>query len=109
MREDDTYKEELEYLLDYAEMTMLHFIPVWDEACIVAEKSRTEADARDTALELIGDMIDHGVVVGDRSGGRIPWDLPREGILRRIAAEMASYEDPLDFVYICWFILPDPE
>ncbi|MCZ7458904.1 hypothetical protein [Streptomyces sp. WMMC940] len=50
-------------------------------------------------------MIDQGVKVGDMSpkdgDGVIPWNVPKNDALRRVADEMRQHQDPVDFIDIC--------
>ncbi|MCC3774093.1 hypothetical protein [Streptomyces sp. UNOB3_S3] len=113
MEKGEVYEEELEYLLDYAR-SLLHFIPLRDSAEIAAGDDATEEQVQGVTLELIGDLIDRGVIVGDQTSGAregfVPWNLSKEEALRRVAEEMKSREeDPTDFVYICWFDLPEQQ
>ncbi|MFK4109470.1 hypothetical protein [Streptomyces sp. NPDC002176] len=105
MPSGETYRAELDYLVRYTEMAPVYFTPVWDAAETVA--GGTGPEARAVVLELVGDLLDRGVVVGDMSPrdgeGVIPWDLSRDQILGRIERGMRESEDPLDHVGICWF------
>ncbi|KOT79199.1 hypothetical protein ADK70_31445 [Streptomyces rimosus subsp. pseudoverticillatus] len=107
MSTDNVYDEELNYLIEYAEMSPVYFIPVRDAAEKIAGKDSTEPQVQAITLQLIGDMLDRGVQIGDMSPREdeafVPWGLPREQALHRVATEMQQYEDPLDFVKICWF------
>ncbi|NJQ02059.1 hypothetical protein [Streptomyces zingiberis] len=103
----DPFREELEYLYEYAKMGILYFVPVWDSAEIVAGEGASIPQVRAAALKLIGAMIDRGVEVGeissrpDRDIER--WELSKEEILRRIDEGTKERRDPLDFIYICGF------
>ncbi|WP_206503209.1 hypothetical protein [Streptomyces chrestomyceticus] len=107
MSTEDVYEEELEYLVEYAEMTPVYFIPVRDAAKNIAGKERTETQLQSITLQLISDMLDRGVQVGDLGSHEdedfVPWNLSRDQALQKIASEMKQYDDPLDFVNICWF------
>ncbi|GAA1042352.1 MULTISPECIES: hypothetical protein [Streptomyces] len=107
MLTDAEYRAELDYLIRYTEMSPVYFTPLWDAAETVAGQSASEAEVQEAALRLIGDMMDHGIKVGDMSPkdgeGVIPWGLSRSETLERIHSEMQAYEDPLEYVNICWF------
>ncbi|MFJ9041110.1 hypothetical protein ACIRF8_31650 [Streptomyces sp. NPDC102406] len=103
----DEYQKEVDYLVRYAEMSPVYFTPVWDAAETIAGEGSSEAATQDAALAIIADMLERGVKVGDMSPrdgeGVIPWPLSREESLRRIREEMKRYDDPLEYVNICWF------
>ncbi|MEU7181293.1 MULTISPECIES: hypothetical protein [Streptomyces] len=58
-------------------------------------------------LKLIGHIPGRGVQIGDigphEGEAFVPWDIPRDQALHRVAAERKQYEGPLDYVRICWF------
>lgn len=109
------YSERLDYLLGFAQTTPVDFITLWESAADAAGRNTASAgEIRSVALSLISDMIDRGVDVGDSikdSPGFIPWETSKTETLARISQEMGKYEDPFDYVYICWFAAPlkEPE
>lgn len=104
------YDDELDYLVQYARMAPVYFTPVRDAAETVAGERSTEAEVQKATLKLIGDMLDQGIKIGDMSPREgesvIPWNLTRDQSLRKVAEEMRRYDDPLEFVNICWFVAP---
>ncbi|MFE7136066.1 hypothetical protein ACFVIM_35000 [Streptomyces sp. NPDC057638] len=105
---DEKYQEELDYLVQYARTSLLHFIPLRDAAENVTGGDGSEADIQAATVRLVGDMIDQGVAVGDlspREGEEfLPWNVSKGEALARIAEGMRTREDPLDFMDICWFL-----
>ncbi|WOX10317.1 hypothetical protein [Streptomyces sp. N50] len=101
------YESELDYLVQYGETSSVYFTILWDAAETVAGDGSSVSDVQKAAIRLVGGMLDRGIRVGDvspREGEEvIPWDLSREEILRRIEREMRMYDDPADYINICWF------
>ncbi|GAU65083.1 putative hypothetical protein [Streptomyces sp. NBRC 110611] len=104
---ENLYEEELDYLVEYAEMSPVYFNPVRDAAEGIVGKGGTEDQVQAVTLKLIGDMLDRGVKIGyisPREGEYfVPWGISRDEALQRVATEMKQYENPLEFVKICWF------
>ncbi|MGW8327833.1 hypothetical protein ACWGLE_08050 [Streptomyces sp. NPDC055897] len=104
----EKYQEELDYLVEYARKSPVYFTIVWDAAESIVGDEAVEEQVRKTALKLIGDMIDRGVKLGDMSHHEgesvIIWELSRAEAVQRVAERMEKYSDPLDYVYICWFV-----
>ncbi|WP_345591725.1 hypothetical protein [Streptomyces marokkonensis] len=107
MPERTLYEKELDYLVRYAHMAPMYFVPLRDAAEKAAGRGSGEDEIQRVTLRLIGDMLDQGVRIGDMSSREgedvIPWDVPRQEALDRVAREMKSYDDPIDFIDICWF------
>ncbi|MFJ7077823.1 hypothetical protein [Streptomyces sp. NPDC098781] len=107
MPQQAIYAEELDYLVRYVRMAPLYFVPLRDAAERIAGSGSSETEVQQVTLRLIGDMLDQGVRIGDMSPrdgeGVLPWDLSKEDALARVADEMTRYEDPVDFIDICWF------
>lgn len=105
-----SYAEELEYLIEYARSAPLYFSPLRDAAETVAGRGSTEDQIQATTLRLISDMLDQGVRIGDMSPRKgedvLPWNLSKEEALQRVAKEMRQYDNPIDFIDICWFTAP---
>lgn len=107
MSERTTCTAELDYLASYARMAPLYFVPLRDAAEKIAGSGSSEGEIQQVTLELIGDMLDQGVQIGDMSSrdgeGVLPWGVSKEEALDRVASEMKRYDDPIDFIDICWF------
>ena len=101
------YESELDYLVRYGETSAVYFTILWDAAETVAGDGSSVADVQKAVVGLVGGMLDRGIRVGDvspREGEEvIPWDLSREEALHRIEREMQMYDDPSDYINICWF------
>ncbi|WP_371790382.1 hypothetical protein OG285_05840 [Streptomyces sp. NBC_01471] len=106
----EIYESELAYLVQYAEQTSVYFTILWDAAETVADDGSSVPEVQKAALSLVGDMLDRGIRAGDMSPQEgeevVPWDLSREGVLHRIEREMQMYDDPYDYIKICWFSAP---
>ncbi|MFF3515900.1 hypothetical protein [Streptomyces sp. NPDC002573] len=104
---EETYAEELDYLVNYTHESLVYFDIVRDAAENIAGPGSTEHQIQQVTLRLVSDMIERGVKVGEPSSNAdedlVAWDLPKDEILIRIAKEMAVREDPGDFIDICWF------
>ncbi|OKI89977.1 hypothetical protein AMK11_02050 [Streptomyces sp. CB02414] len=101
------YAKELDYLVRYARMSPMYFVPLRDAAEKAAGEGSGEAEIQEVTLQLISDMLDRGVRIGDmspRDGEEvIPWGVSKQEALDRVALEMRDHEDPIDFIDICWF------
>ncbi|MFJ5673592.1 hypothetical protein [Streptomyces sp. NPDC093097] len=107
MEDAEEYAEEVEYLVDYARMTLLNFHPVWDSAEGLAGDGASVEVVMDVTLRLISDMLDHGVILGDMSSrpdeGFMPWDTAKDESLRRVSERMRRHPNRSDFLKVCWF------
>ncbi|MGW2398726.1 hypothetical protein ACWCYY_19455 [Kitasatospora sp. NPDC001664] len=101
------YKEELDYLVAYAHDALVYFFVVRDAAEKLAGSGATEDAIRDMTVQLVGDMVDAGISVGDISEKPDvdfePWGLPKGEVLERIRREMDELDDSDSFLQICWF------
>ncbi|RCH61749.1 hypothetical protein DT019_36580 [Streptomyces sp. SDr-06] len=100
------YREELDYFVDYAGQTTVYLPLLYDAAEGILDSKPSREEVERVILQLISDVIDRGVQVvdlGGSGGDFTPWESSKSETLRRVAEEMKRYDDPMDFIEICWF------
>lgn len=103
----EKYREELDYLVEYAKSDWVNFYPVEGAARVLVGADASAECHRQMVLRLVGDLFDAGVKPIDLTPPPGPpfrqWATDREQTLERIGREMAARKDSADFIDICWF------
>ncbi|MFD9035563.1 hypothetical protein ACFVZW_31140 [Streptomyces sp. NPDC059567] len=110
MKNQDAYRGELEYLIQYAHDDWIGFSVVSGSVGSLLGRGASFEEQLTLLLRIIGDLYDHGVRAGELTASTevpfLPWPLEKADALARIAAEVRRLSELPDSGDVCWFTVP---
>lgn len=110
MVNQDAYRNELDYLIQYAHDDWIGFSVVSGSVGSLLGRGASFEEQLSLLLRIIGDLYDADVRAGELTESTeepfLPWRLEKADALARIAAEVRHLSQLPDSGDICWFTVP---
>lgn len=110
MSSQASYREELDYIADYGREDWVGMSALTPVAVADAGKGANFETQLDTLLNLVGDLIDRGVLPGDlfdEEPGFIAWSGDKRQLVARLSDEVRALGYLPDSGEVCWFHTPE--
>ncbi|MCX4825710.1 hypothetical protein OG883_38895 [Streptomyces sp. NBC_01142] len=110
MVNQDAYRRELEYLIQYAHDDWLGFSVLSGSVGSLLGRGASFQEQLTLLLRIVGDLYDAGARAGDLTESTrdpfLPWRMEMAEVLARLAAEVQSHSRLPDSGDVCWFTGP---
>lgn len=110
MVNEDAYRRELEYLIQYAHDDWLGFSVISGSVGSLLGRGATFQEQLTLLLRIVGDLYDAGARAGDLTESTrdpfLAWRMEKAEVLARLAAEVQAHSRLPDSGDVCWFTVP---
>ncbi|MBT2407535.1 MULTISPECIES: hypothetical protein [unclassified Streptomyces] len=110
MVNQEAYRRELEYLIQYAHDDWLGFSVLSGSVGSLLGRGASFEEQLGLLLRIVGDLYDAGARAGDLTESPqepfLPWRAEKAEVLTRIAAEVKTSSRLPDSGDVCWFTVP---
>jgi hypothetical protein len=110
MVNQDAYRRELEYLVQYAHDDWLGFSVISGSVGSLLGRGASFHEQLTLLLRIVGDLYDAGAQAGDLTQSDqepfLLWRMEKDDVLARIAAEVRPHSRLPDSGDVCWFTVP---
>lgn len=110
MVNQDAYRRELGYLIQYAHDEWLGFSVISGSVGSLLGRGASVQEPLMLLLRIVGDLYDAGARAGDLTESTrepfLPWRVKKAVVLARTAAEVKRHSRLPDSGDVCWFTVP---